>query len=163
MNYSVSPENTSKKTEIEFMGEMYRLSPPQTAPNGCCFALNTTLPDRLVSYLHSGFSADSITVDEMVAHARRFLQERAMELAKQKAKTPVISIHHITSGLLNNAGEFYYTADASDLGLRAGQWPALIETTLWNRQPLQLDQHNDDGSVDYRQIGGCITVRIFND
>lgn len=60
-----------------------------------------------------------------------------------------------------------FTAMASDLGLRAGQWPEVITTELGNKQPFLYDYHyTEEGDLQfvvYRQGNGCISLKVFND
>jgi len=61
-----------------------------------------------------------------------------------------------------------WATEASDIGLRPGQWPTQIETTLGNGLPFiaQHAEHAPDGeliAVRYLQANGCIQIRIFND
>ena len=60
-----------------------------------------------------------------------------------------------------------FSAFASDLGLAPGEWPIKLSTTLGNGQDLQAYhkkyQDGDLAWVDYWQLLGCISVRVFND
>lgn len=60
-----------------------------------------------------------------------------------------------------------FSAFASDLGLRPGDWPRSLETTLGNRQSFVAQRTEvRDGDllwVDYFQALGCIWLRVFND
>jgi hypothetical protein len=60
-----------------------------------------------------------------------------------------------------------FTAFASDLGLRSGEWPETITTELGNKQPFVIEsQQVADGDLQwvlYRQSCGCITLKVFND
>lgn len=61
-----------------------------------------------------------------------------------------------------------FSAEASELGLPIGQWPAYLETTLGNklclvRESKKVDQEGDILYVRYRQQLGCISLIIFND
>lgn len=66
-------------------------------------------------------------------------------------------------------GEFFmFAADASDLRLRPGQWPARIQTNLGNGEVLVAGRILEDAArefagYEYKQSMGCITVRIYND
>lgn len=60
-----------------------------------------------------------------------------------------------------------FSAFASDLGLRPGRWPEVLETSLGNGQAFVI-RHAElrDGDlawVDYAQRLGCISLRVFND
>jgi hypothetical protein len=60
-----------------------------------------------------------------------------------------------------------FSAFASDLGMKPGEWPVSIETTMGNKMPfLAIHQEINDGDlqwVTYRQGNGCISLQIFND
>lgn len=60
-----------------------------------------------------------------------------------------------------------FVTEASDLGLRPGQWPSRIETNLGNGQPLvahrRIDHFGEFAGVEYRQLMGCIRVNVLND
>ena len=60
-----------------------------------------------------------------------------------------------------------FSVEASDIGLRPGEWPRMLQTTMGNLQPL-LAQRREvrDGDllwVDYFQGNGCVQLRIYND
>lgn len=71
-----------------------------------------------------------------------------------------------TPGLMEHES-MHFTAEASDIGLRPGQWPDLIPTTLGNSRPLIAQSREvRDGDllwVDYYQSCGCIRLRVYND
>jgi hypothetical protein len=54
-----------------------------------------------------------------------------------------------------------FHAEASELGLRAGDWPD-IETNLGNGLKL-IPQRLDGQAVIYRQLLGCVEVVVYND
>lgn len=61
-----------------------------------------------------------------------------------------------------------FNAEASTIGLRPGEWPERLETTMGNRMPLlrtskRVDNDGDLLWVTYWQANGCISLRIFND
>jgi hypothetical protein len=61
-----------------------------------------------------------------------------------------------------------FSAEASELGFRPGEWPNMIRTPLGNRQQFLFHRKitNADGDLEvaiYRQIGGCIELHILND
>lgn len=60
-----------------------------------------------------------------------------------------------------------FTAEASSLGLKPGEWPGQLDTTLGNGQPLlrkRWREHEGDIQyVEYWQAFGCVRLRIFND
>lgn len=60
-----------------------------------------------------------------------------------------------------------FSVEASDIGLRPGEWPRTMDTTLGNGIML-LAQRREvrDGDllwVDYWQGAGCIQLRVYND
>jgi hypothetical protein len=60
-----------------------------------------------------------------------------------------------------------FAVDTSSLGLSPGEWPAQLETSVGNGNPLIRDEswfdaNNDLCCVIYRQADGC-TVHIIND
>lgn len=74
----------------------------------------------------------------------------------------------VTQKLVTEIETHKYVAEASTLGLRPGEWPEFIETTLGNTQPLfrstkKLDADGDILYVRYRQVFGCIDVVVYND
>lgn len=60
-----------------------------------------------------------------------------------------------------------FTCEASQLGLKPGEWPTQIETNLGNSMPfLVLRREERSGDllwVDYMQANGCTFLRIYND
>lgn len=58
---------------------------------------------------------------------------------------------------------FTFTADASELGLKPGEWPRTLQTSLGNKQLFVLDKVDKQGSHLYKQAGGCISLLVFND
>ena len=57
---------------------------------------------------------------------------------------------------------FEYTADASSLGWAPGFFPEYLETNLGNKMNF-VREHLDCMSAVYTQLGGCISLRVFND
>lgn len=65
------------------------------------------------------------------------------------------------------------SVEASDLGLRPGEWPKELPTTMGNKQPFvrgnpMLSGPDDDPDaeltgVNYHQRGGCISLKVWND
>jgi hypothetical protein len=51
---------------------------------------------------------------------------------------------------------------ASDIGLRAGQWPETLETSIGNALPLKRIRVEGDGVL-YRQACGSVELLVFND
>lgn len=59
-----------------------------------------------------------------------------------------------------------FSAFASDLGWRPGDWPTTVETDAGNGRPfhfVDVDLVDDLVAVNYRQSCGCISLRVFND
>lgn len=61
-----------------------------------------------------------------------------------------------------------FVAEASELGLRPGEWPERIATDVGNRLPFvrrskKLDAEGDLMWVTYAQANGCLVLRVFND
>lgn len=77
----------------------------------------------------------------------------------------------MTFAAFSNCSEFrphWFSTDASDLGLRPGQWPEFIRTELGNKHTLvrwtkKLDEEGELLWVTYRQSVGCVLLRIYND
>lgn len=57
---------------------------------------------------------------------------------------------------------FEYTADASMLGWAPGFFPTELETNLGNKLNLVRESLDCDSAV-YKQIAGCVSLRVFND
>lgn len=55
-----------------------------------------------------------------------------------------------------------FVTEASDLGWPAGHWPKRVDVNVGNGQPFQM-YHADETGARYRQLGGCCTLRVFND
>lgn len=68
----------------------------------------------------------------------------------------------ITSENVTEHETHKFCVEASDLGLRPGELPRLIRTTLGNGQPFVLEGF-DESAMWYRQVWGCITLTVFND
>lgn len=61
-----------------------------------------------------------------------------------------------------------FTAEASSLGLPVAYFPAQLDTTLGNGQPLirkswLRDPEGEVYACEYWQAFGCVRLRIFND
>lgn len=79
-----------------------------------------------------------------------------------------ITEHDVTHSGLN-----MYSVEASDLGLKPGEWPAELPTTMGNKQPflrvgaMYSGPDNDPDaeltSVNYHQRGGSIALKVWND
>lgn len=60
-------------------------------------------------------------------------------------------------------GNGTYVTEASTIGLRPGQWPRLLETTLGNGCPFVLQAGTDEHVKTYMQEFGCIFMKVYND
>jgi len=61
-----------------------------------------------------------------------------------------------------------FSTFASDIGLRAGDWPVEIETNMGNKMPFiratkMVSPDGDLQWVTYYQACGCISLKVFND
>jgi hypothetical protein len=79
----------------------------------------------------------------------------------------IIARELLDQGVVVEASHARFTTEASDIGLRPGEWPRIIETKIGNGQPfIAMRKEVRDGDllwVDYLQGNGCIWLRIFND
>jgi hypothetical protein len=55
-----------------------------------------------------------------------------------------------------------WTIDASQLGLRPGACPRILQTVLGNGRPFLFVRTNEMGWV-FEQELGCLTLRVWND
>jgi hypothetical protein len=77
----------------------------------------------------------------------------------------------ITEQNVTHSGLDMYCVEASDLGLKPGEWPNELPTTMGNKQPFVKDGPMYSGTdddpelvgVNYHQLGGCITLKVWND
>jgi hypothetical protein len=75
----------------------------------------------------------------------------------------------ITYELCTELGDFRHCVEASTIGLRPGEWPQSLDVTknFGNGMPLSRGEPEmRDGelmAVNYRQVGGLICLRVFND
>lgn len=62
---------------------------------------------------------------------------------------------------------YHFVAEASSLGFPPGEWPDKIESTIGNGLPFVLVREaryeGELAYVEYAQIAGCITLKVFND
>ena len=56
-----------------------------------------------------------------------------------------------------------FVADASALGLKPGEWPRQLETTMGNKQPFLMMTRKLPEYVIYAQANGCIRLTVYND
>ncbi len=75
-----------------------------------------------------------------------------------------ITRQHVDQGLVTEDKAHHFSAFASDLRIR--RWPDAIDTELGNGLIFNIvrteRREGDVQWVDYRQVLGCITLRIFN-
>lgn len=57
----------------------------------------------------------------------------------------------------------HLVTEASTLGLKPGEWPIDLPTTLGNKQPFRRLRGMDDGGFEYHQQQGTLILRVFND
>lgn len=78
----------------------------------------------------------------------------------------MIQITQETPGLLEDSVH-KFSVEASDIGIRPGEWPKTIPTRLGNGVAFIVQRSEvRDGDllwVDYRQGNGCLTLRVYND
>lgn len=56
-----------------------------------------------------------------------------------------------------------YVAEASELGIPVGKWPAQIETELGNMLPFDLIKIDESGGAIYQQRLGILKLTVLND
>lgn len=59
-----------------------------------------------------------------------------------------------------------YVVDASELGLKPGEWPGVLDfgTDFGNGQLFLLDRAAGvNAGAKYKQVLGCLTLTVFND
>lgn len=56
-----------------------------------------------------------------------------------------------------------WVTEASTLRIRPGFVENSLPTSLGNGLPFRLSSVDDNGTVRYKQIGGCLTLLVFND
>ena len=75
--------------------------------------------------------------------------------------------HSIDRAKVTECDNGIFIVEASNLGLRAGEWPERMETTMGNKMPfLRRSKKVVDGDlfwVTYLQGNGSLILRIFND
>lgn len=73
----------------------------------------------------------------------------------------------LATGQISEHAPHKYVSEASDLGFAPGNWPRSIDTDLGNGLAFWLEySHVEDGDLQwrlYRQVGGCIELKVFND
>jgi hypothetical protein len=77
-----------------------------------------------------------------------------------------LTITRTTPGLFEGEPH-HFAVEASDIGLKPGEWPRTIETSLGNGVIFVAQRREArDGDllwVDYLQGNGCTWLRIYND
>jgi len=67
----------------------------------------------------------------------------------------------------NEANVYNWSAWASDLGIKPGQWPVQLDTTLGSGMPFiarrKEERDGDLLSVTYHQANGCLSLKVYND
>ena len=63
---------------------------------------------------------------------------------------------------LTATGPQSFCTEASTIGLKPGEWPDVLATSLGNKQQFVLIRLNEDKAV-YRQSLGIIELTVFND
>lgn len=56
-----------------------------------------------------------------------------------------------------------YMVDASEIGLKPGEWHKTLATTMGNKQPFLLSSVDEDSNHIYQQMLGCIELIVLND
>lgn len=74
----------------------------------------------------------------------------------------MITVTELNSTPIKN-DPFRFVTEASTVGIRAGEWPCIINTTLGNKMSLVRGDRLVDGGYVYDQVAGCIRVNIYND
>ena len=74
----------------------------------------------------------------------------------------------VTHTLVTQTGPYSAAVDASDLGLRPGQFVGTLPTTMGNKQPFVFVRYHADADGDYlsstyRQTAGCLELVVWND
>lgn len=69
----------------------------------------------------------------------------------------------ITTDLVTETRLHHFVGEASTLGWPVGQVPVAIDTDLGNKMPFMLTFVDEDGTANFRQANGCITLKVFND
>jgi hypothetical protein len=87
----------------------------------------------------------------------------SVEVKQETQMTQMIHYNDVTEAEVH-----LFTAEASSLGLRAGEWPQNLETKIGNQRPFIRTSKKVDAEggllwVTYRQDLGCVVLRIFND
>lgn len=73
----------------------------------------------------------------------------------------------VPAGLVIEHEPHEFIAEASDVGLMVGEWPASVDLPVGNGMPfIRTSKKVRDGDllwVTYVQANGCVKLRIFND
>jgi hypothetical protein len=75
-----------------------------------------------------------------------------------------ISYEQLTPAGLNGVHTPHdFITEASDIGLPPGTWPEQLDVVdIGNNLPLRIASRDETGAV-YKQIAGCVVVKVFND
>lgn len=87
------------------------------------------------------------------------LSKRTRTMTDQRKYT---EITQITRAMVFEVDTHRFVADASELGLAPGCFPAQIKTQLGNGRPF-IRRDVTEQAVTYSQANGCISLLIFND
>jgi hypothetical protein len=69
----------------------------------------------------------------------------------------------VTYSDVDKLSMFTFSAEASELGIRPGQFPDVIETNIGNKLPFYSPVAENEGrSVVYTQVAGCAKLKIYN-
>lgn len=73
----------------------------------------------------------------------------------------------ITSADVTEYNTHQFCTEASDLGLKPGEWPEKLTTTLGNTLDFTrvrpLEHNGEFAGYYYTQIAGCISLKVYND
>lgn len=76
----------------------------------------------------------------------------------------------IDAEILAANGPLDFTAEASELGFAAGEWPETLQPSnklgnglLFVRKSKKLDSDGDLMYVRYLQAAGCLSIVVYND
>lgn len=92
-----------------------------------------------------------------------------MLLAQTLEQARTAHLPYVAAANVSSSGAgYHYVGEASNAGLRPGQWPSTLETDLGNGRRLVRERPVRDSAgeliaVEYRQEFGCVVVKLFND
>lgn len=73
------------------------------------------------------------------------------------------TLQKVTPALVTETSAFTFVADASDLGFEVGVIPNSLESDLGNGGLLFYTGTDEHGIATFKQIHGCLTLRVLND